>query len=554
MKVPDLEREEVIIDQSPSDIYFGSHILEDDSVLSFINKVEPLTYKHVVERLKRKGYNGRTPVIFPQLYEDKFEVFNFKLDDIKDKKEGVYYKDRNEYGFPSNYLSHTLPMAKFKNYQKYSGFSLVNNTHHRLIEVDILTGRREEIKQSLGSHNGQLLFNFSEMDYSEKIECNDEEYTKKVGHCHYQVDMRTILNDDKFLYVPELGKIYHSDRIKDDFIVNDLIARINDSINLQFFHDTTMDCKFAISCQDSYGFVSELYAVVDDEIINVNVYNASGINTLFAEISTNDVFLDLEQHKKEMKNDNSNIWITKMVLNKETGKYEHTHESHLISNEDYKKDVFTIDNIPFSSSFETLKAHNEKNKKNLEKTTEELEQTKKEFDRLKESYNKEIGDKKSFQSFNELIENLRKKNNFLNKFINYIDSKYPKLCSEIKKEFLDIETDDKDVIKKNLKTMEYMLAKDKDELKHEYEMKLRKAKKKAEKQQHRRKMKLADEESQHKISMRNFDYKIKKKEVKSKSFGGKVDIFKTVGGIIKSIVPLVMGGLALFFGIGKMRA
>ena len=547
-----------VVFEHPSDIFFRTKdVTNDDDIVTFINTVEALTYKDLVDKVNKKGYYGRTPIILPQIYQDRFVVQNFDLSDIKDYKSTKHYKDLLDNGYPNPYLQNALHPAKFDHYQKYEAFSIINKTHHDLIEVDILSGRKELIKQSIETRSGQLLFNFAELDYSERIECNEEAYRKKVGNKTFSVPMINILNEDKFLYIPTLGKIYYSDSIKDDVIVDDLICRIQESMGINFSHDATMDCKFAISCQDSYGFVDKLYAIVDDEIVDINIYNATGINTLFDNLVTNDenIERDIEVVKDITKNENSNIWITKMVLDKETGKSDHSQKLHHMTLDMYMSDTFIIDNIVFSSSYETLKKYRKKCMKNTHKFSDEFTKLDKEFKKLRKEYDKEVIENKNFKTLHEAYENLEKRNNFLSKFVNYIDSKSPEVYTQIKDQFLISvhETEDKETIKKNLKVLENIVEKDRDALKHQHEMELKEIKKDIDLQQYQHKRDLGDRDSQHKISLRNFDYKLKNAEVRSKEVTTKFDFLKNLGAFVKSIVPMIMGGLALLFGIGPMK-
>ena len=550
-----IQREGEILYESPSDIIYSNKIPDDDDVLTFINKIENLTYKNLVDKIRRKGYHGRTPIILPQLYQDRFEIYHMDLSEIKESKSTAYYQDMFANGLVDPYSKHTLPVDTFRKYQKYSSLAISNNTHHQIIEVDILSGKRDILKQSESTHTGHLIFNISELDYSEKIKDTKEAYQKQVGRGYFQVDVRDILNHDKFLYVPEIGKIYFSDRIEDETtIVNDLIARIQDCISIKFSHDSSIDCKFAISCQDSYGFIDKLYAIIDDEIVNINIYNTSGINTIFGEIETNDVSLNIEQTKNMIKHENTNIWMTKQVLDKETGKYKHDQKLHSLTEEMYKQDIFIIDNIAFSSSFKILKKYRDEFKKNTKKLNDKFNEIVKDFEELKDEYEKEVGKEKNFKSFITLYENVQKRNKFLSKFINYIDSKSPNICKELKDEFLNIESDDKDDIKRNMKILDDLVDRDRDKIKHDHEIELRNIKKEMEKQQHRIKMKTSNADAQHKISLRNYDYKAKKMEARTKTFNNKIDLLKTIGGAVKVLAPIAIGGLALFFGIGKMKA
>ena len=544
-------------------IFVDGNVLDNDFVIGFKHKIEEITYKHLIDKIYGENKNSEELTMFlPEFINNKFEIWDIDLSDIKE------YKNKNDKPFISImsntikddiYNEHSLPFYKFKNYQKYSGISVSNRTNFTLVEIDLLTGRREILKQS-DVIRGEMLINISEVDYSKPLESHDHAYNNSVGRKVFRRQMYDIVNENKYLYIPAIGKIYCTENVANDIIINEIVGKVKKSMDIRFFHDVSQDSKFAISCQDGRGSIDKLYAIIDDEIVDINIYNASGINSIFNKLSTDNDFLDLDKEKKLIENDNSNIWITKTTLDLETQENKTTHTPYSLSEEDYGKDTFIVDNIYFSRSIENLKKLKNINRSNNKKTLNELNELKVTFEELNEKFNEEIDKKKSYKSLKELYNSIEKKNEYLTKLTYYIRDKYPTVYTEIKDQFINIYTNEEGVMKENLKKIEELLGITRDELKYQHQKKLEKLKsknkeleKEREEQRHRHKLEM--EEILEKAKKAEFEYKQKMNnfDAKQKTKSAKADNLKMILGIAKVVIPIIIGGLAFLLGKSKMR-
>ena len=551
----------------PSDDIKGKDADGNDRILTFMNKVEGLSQGELIGRINLTGKYARTPIFLPETYDDRFVTVKLDLSDVRENKELEKRNNVNPndpWGF-NTYSNHTLHSVTIRDYGKHTSVAVSNNSYSDLYEVDILTGKKDLIKKSISSQRGEIVINVSEIDYTDEIKSSDKICNEDIGRKYFNIDMKKILKDNKFLYIPELGKIYYSAELTthEALLVVDLIARFKNYLEISFSHDATMDCKIAISCQDAIGSLSELYAIVDDEIVKVNIYDVAGINTALDGLDRNaldrperedESNLSLNVTRRTLQHDNSRIWITNMLFDKETNNIVPSIKSCPLTMEMYNEDIFVIEDITFSKDYETIKEHRDTCRKNVEKFNKEHKNTIKELKELREKYLRDVGVEKDFKSLSEACDVYKKRNDFLIRLINYIGEKIPDLYGEIKRDFINIESDNKALIKLNEEALDDIIIKDRETLKHEFEMEAKKTKHEHEKERHKNKVDVEKSDAQHKISIKTLELKTKKGEYKTKTFSGKVEIIKVLGTVIKFAVPLIIGGLAFIFGMGKMRS